>query len=324
MATNDKTDTAEGPNDEGDLVSDPGVARALQTRFGQTRKNSGPEPTALEDIARYVDGDLPADRRATVEARLRAEPELRELVDELAKLERGDGQATTPAEGHAERPSNVIPLVIPAGRAARVGQASVAFGQSGPGTVRALPLAEPKKNPMRTAVIGIGAALAIAAVAFLVMRPPMTTEGTQGAALGDKRDGIAIGFEAGQAVLEVDAVTSGELTVLVATPSGTRAVGLCDAKTCLVTQDRVLLRAGKNSARAVIGGDNGSCAFVLALTANGSPRMAQHRHAVNARRLTSTPTRRPRRWARSYRRTPACSSHSTACGACRARVTSPS
>jgi len=148
MATNDKTDTSD---DVGDLAVDPSVDAALRARFGRIRKHSGAEPDGLEEIARYVDGDLPAERRVAVEARLGAEPELRELVDELAKLERGERQADRSA---AERPSNVIPLVIPASRAARVGQAA-------PGAVRALPLAEPKKNPLRGAVVGIGIALAI-------------------------------------------------------------------------------------------------------------------------------------------------------------------
>lgn len=255
MATNDNNDTVQGSND--DVAFDPGVASALTSRFGRIRKSSGAEPSGMEEIARYVDGDLPAERRSVVEARLRNEPELKAMVDELAKLEAQDQPEVS------EKPSNVIPLVIPAGRAARV-------GQSGPGTLRALPTAETRKNPLRTAIVGIGAALAIAAVAFLVTRPPVKTEGTQGAGIGDKRDGIAIGFESGQAVFEVDAVSSGELTVLVATPNGTRAVGLCDAKTCLVTQDQLPLRTGKNTARAVIGDDNGDCAFVLALTANGT------------------------------------------------------
>jgi len=243
MATNNNS------NDEGDLH--PGVDAALRTRFSRIRNNSGAEPEGLEAVARYVDGDLPPAERLAVEARLAAEPELRALVDELAKLEAAQ-----------DMPSNVIPLVIPAGRAARVGYAA-------PGSVRSRPLAEPKKNPLRAAVIGIGLALAIAAVLFLVTRPALKTEGTQGAGIGERRDSIAIGFESGQAVLEVDAVRSGELAVLIATPSGTRAAGLCDARTCLVTQDRLALRAGKNAARAVIGSDNGSCAFVLALTANG-------------------------------------------------------
>jgi len=257
MATNDNidSDNVTGSNEDADVTVDPGVAQALTSRFSRTRKNRGAEPSDMEEIARYVDGDLPADRRTAVEARLRAEPELKAMVDDLAKLE-GQG-------GSNSANSNVIPLVIPAGRTARV-------GQSGLGTLRALPPAETRKNPLRTAIIGIGAALAIAAVVFLVTRPAVHTEGTQGAGIGDKRDGIAIGFEAGQAVFEVDAISSGELTVLVATPNGTRAVGLCDAKSCLVTQDQLPLRAGKNSARAVIGSDNGSCAFVLALTANGS------------------------------------------------------
>lgn len=248
MATDD-------PNSNDDTTLEPldrGVALALTTRFGRTRRHSGAEPEHLEEIALYVDGALPQDRRTAVEARLAREPELRAMVDELAKLEAA--------------PSNVIPLVIPAGRTSRVGQAGLAGG------LRSLPMPEPKKkNPLRTAVIGIGAALALAAVLFLAVQPPVKTDGTQGAGIGGKPDGIAIGFDNGQAVLEVDAAMAGELSVLLATPTGTHAVGLCDAKACLVTQDRLPLRVGKNPARAVLGNAaaSGTCAFVLALTANG-------------------------------------------------------
>ena len=249
--------------DDNDL--DLGVATALRARFGKTRRAAGPEPRDLEEVALYVEDALPAERRAAVEARLGAEPELRQVVDELARLEQ---------DGRDEAPSNVVPFVVPAGRSLRV-------GTSGPGTLRALPTPEKKKNPMRTAILGIGVALALAAVLFLVTRPRVETQDTTGAGVGSGAvDAIAIGFSGGEALLEVDAGAPGQLAVLVATPEGTRAVGLCSARACLVTNDSVALRAGKNQARAVVGTGNGTCAFVLALTSAGgdvtSERSAAH------------------------------------------------
>lgn len=247
-------------SDDNDL--DLGVVTALRSRYGKTRRAAGPEPKGLEEVALYVEGALPAERKAAVEARLGAEPELRQLVDELRRLDAEDA------------PSNVVPFVVPAGRSVRVGNA-------GPGTLRALPTPEKKKSPMRTAVLGIGVALALAAVLFLVTRPRVETQGTSGAGVGGAApDVVAIGFAGGEALLEVDAGSPGQLTVLVATPEGTRAVGLCSARACLVTNDAVALRTGKNQARAVVGTDNGACAFVLALTSAGgevtSERSAAH------------------------------------------------
>lgn len=250
---------------------DPGVARALELRFGRTRRAAGAEPQGLEEVALYVDGALPESRRRAIEERLRAEPELREVVDELERLER-----------ETERADNVVPFVIPSGRARRVG----ATDAGRPGTPRALPLPERNKSPLRLAVVGIGAALALAAVLFLVTRPAMQIEGESGAGLSGRADAIAIGFEPGHAVIEVDAGAPGEVSVMLATPAGTRALGLCEARSCLVTQDTLPIRAGKTTVRAALAADVGPCAYVLALTAKGggpsTPRSAAYvdPHAV--------------------------------------------
>lgn len=259
MATDDDSDAGAEGNVE------PGVARALEARFRRAKDAAGPEPEGLEEVALYLDGALPEARRQAVEERLRREPELREVVGELERLERAEA-----------RPDNVVPFVIPSERARRVG----AVDQARPGTLRALPAPERKKNPLRLAVVGIGAALALAAVLFLVTRPAMQTEGESGAGVTGRGDAIAIGFEPGHAVIEVDAGAPGEISVLLATPDGTRALGLCEARSCLVTQDSLPIRAGKSTVRAALDGSAGSCAFVLALTSKGggptSPRSAAY------------------------------------------------
>jgi len=237
------------PEDEGPHAEavDPAMADLLTRRHGRAKKAAGPEPERLEDIARYVDGELEGHKKAAVEARLAAEPELAEVVATLAQAEDAEREA-----------AKVVPLVIPEGRRLRVGESS--------GGLRTLNLPErPKKSGMRLALTGIGAALALAAIMFLVTRPPKQTTGSMGAGNG-KSESIAIGFEAGHALIEVEATQPGELAVLIATPAGTRAAGLCEAKTCLVTSDTLPLRSGKSTARAVLGED-GACAFVLALTA---------------------------------------------------------
>lgn len=247
------------------------VEALLRARYARTRRGMGPEPEGLEEIALYLDGALTAERAAAVDERLEREPELGEIVAELRRLDQ------------TELASNVVPLVIPSSRSTRIGDALP--------SLKTLATRDRQRSSLRLAIMGVGVAAALAAILFLATRPPMESQGTRGAGLAGQRDDIAIGFEPStgpdtpfHAVIEVEAPAAGVLSVLLATPEGTRPVGLCEAEACLVTQDRVSLSVGTNRVRALIAGGPADCAYLLALTSDGRGAAASvDPHAAAAR-----------------------------------------
>lgn len=163
---------------EGDERYDEKAAELLRRRHGRLRARLGSEPEDLERVARWVDGGLTGAEAEAISRRVAADPELAEVVARLAVIEAelgAEGGPHRPASPSASPGSNVVSL---ADHRARSGE-----------TVSAPPLAAGpagrRRPDVRRIVLGIGGALAIAAIAFLVTRPPAAPSGVvAGAGVG--------------------------------------------------------------------------------------------------------------------------------------------
>lgn len=152
-----------------DTGADPQVAILLAAAAKRRKKSAGPEPADLMDIARWVDGELPAERRTEVAARVAASPELRATVDVLATH---DDKSIRGSEVGARLapPSNVVSLADHARRAAadRRGKAENATGRAA-----------------SRFLIGGGSVLLLAAILFLAVRTtPESPTSLSGASVG--------------------------------------------------------------------------------------------------------------------------------------------
>ena len=200
--------------------ADPQVAHLLAAAARRRKKAAGPEPAELMELARWVDGELPANRRAEVAALVAANPELRATVDTLAthddKSVRGSEAGTRLAPTVASPASNVISLADHARRAAadKRGKAEHATGRAA-----------------SRVLIGGGSVLLLAAILFLATRPTsQSPTSLSGAAVGA---GGTIGLRASFATqptassCEVSGVLSAEApqTLWYATLEGATSLG---------------------------------------------------------------------------------------------------
>lgn len=163
----DPTDTSAAPGV--DPQADRQVAHLLAAAAKRRKKSAGSEPADLMNIARWVDGELAADRRAEVAARVAADPELRATVEALAthddKSVRGSEAGVRLAPS-----SNVVSLADHARRAAadKRGKAENATGRAA-----------------SRVLIGGGSILLLAAILFLAVRPTsQSPTSLSGAAVG--------------------------------------------------------------------------------------------------------------------------------------------
>lgn len=263
------TPTTEPPLDEGaDAPVDERLAAALRHRFGATRRRVGPEPEALEEVAQLIDGTLPIMRRARVEARLDADPELAEVVRTLREMEgvRLDE-----------------PLVMPPSHAQRVGAAAVSASEQyarlvserdnvvplSAATRGIRPLARPETpardsgRSRRFVAVGLGTALAMAAVMFLVTRPSgdKPVESAQGAGLAGAPEAVALRFQGADVVVDVRTQTPGRVVAALLDETGAKTVGELE------------IGARKNTLLVAVPKGSG-CRYILAMSMDdgGAPK----------------------------------------------------
>ncbi|MFO0750492.1 MAG: hypothetical protein U1F43_33210 [Myxococcota bacterium] len=90
----------------------PEMQALMARRMRQTKAQAGAEPKDLETVARWMDGDLNSAEAAKVEARVAADPEMREVV---ARLRDAEGEKKVlPFQLGAKPKKKVMPAVFAA------------------------------------------------------------------------------------------------------------------------------------------------------------------------------------------------------------------
>jgi anti-sigma factor RsiW len=242
---------------------DPRVAAVLQRRFTKTKRAAGVEPELLEELAQLVDGTLPIMRRARVEARLEADPELAEVVRTLREIEglRADEPLVMPP-AHAQRVGAAA--VSAAEQYARIADerakvVSIADAAKAPSRgIRPLTRPEPVKDSGRSrrfVAIGLGTALAMAAVMFLVTRPSSDKrpEAAQGAGLSAAPEAVALRFQGADVVVDVRTQTAGRVVAVLVSEAGSQRVGELE------------IGSGKSTLLVAVPKGTG-CRFIVAMT----------------------------------------------------------